>query len=68
MGAAVGGASGQGGQTYVVKAGDNLSKISKQYYGDANEYMRIFYANREQLKDPDHIQVGQQLTIPPDNS
>lgn len=68
MGAAVGGAAGQGGQTYVVKAGDNLSKISKQYYGDANEYMRIFYANREQLKDPDHIQVGQQLTIPPDNS
>lgn len=68
MGAAVGGAAGQAGQTYVVKSGDNLSKISKQYYGDANEYMRIFYANRDQLKDPDRIQVGQQLTIPPDNS
>ncbi len=61
-GAAVGGASG--GETYTVKAGDTLSKISKQQYGDANEYMRIFYANRDKLKDPDKIQAGQQLTIP----
>lgn len=56
---------GQGAQTYTVKSGDTLSKISKQYYGDANEYMRIFYANRDKLRDPDKIQVGQQLTIPP---
>ena len=63
--AAVGGGQGQGGQTYEVKSGDNLSKISKQFYGDANEYMRIFYANRDKLRDPDKIQVGQQLTIPP---
>ena len=55
----------QGGQTYTVKSGDTLSKISKQYYGNANEYMRIFYANRVKLRDPDKIQVGQQLTIPP---
>ena len=64
MGAAAGGGAGLGGETYTVKGGDTLSKISKQYYGDANEYMRIFYANREVLKDPDKIQVGQQLTIP----
>ena len=57
---------GGGGQTYTVKSGDTLSKISKQYYGDANEYMRIFYANRDKLRDPDKIQVGQQLTIPPE--
>ena len=56
---------GQGGQSYTVKSGDTLSKISKQYYGDPNEYMRIFYANRDKLRDPDKIQVGQQLTIPP---
>ena len=64
--AAVGG--GSGGQTYTVKSGDTLSKISKQFYGDSNEYMRIFYANRGTLKDPDKIQVGQQLTIPPDDN
>ena len=67
MGAAVGGAGGQGGETYTVKSGDNLSKISKQFYGNANEYMRIFYANRTLLNDPDKIQVGQQLVIPPDD-
>jgi len=61
-GAAVGGA--QGGQTYTVKSGDTLSKISKQFYGDSNDYMSIFYANRDKLKDPDMIQVGQQLTVP----
>ena len=67
MGAAAGGGQAGGGQSYTVKSGDTLSKISKQFYGDANEYMRIFYANREQLKDPDKIQVGQQLVVPPDD-
>ena len=66
IGAAAGGGQGQGGQTYEVKGGDTLSKISKQFYGDADEYMRIFYANQDKLRDPDKIQVGQQLTIPPD--
>ena len=64
MGAAAGGGQGQSAQTYTVKSGDNLSKISKEFYGDPNEYMRIFYANRDKLNDPDKIQVGQQLTIP----
>jgi LysM repeat protein len=68
MGAAAGGGQGAGGQTYEVKSGDNLSKISKQFYGDANEYMRIFYANRDKLNDPDKIQVGQRLVIPPDDN
>jgi len=68
VGAAAGGGQGAGGQSYEVKGGDNLSKISKQFYGDANEYMRIFYANRDQLKDPDKIQVGQKLVIPPDDN
>lgn len=57
-----------GGQSYTVKAGDTLSKISRQFYGSANEYMRIFYANRDQLSDPDKIKVGQQLIIPPDDN
>jgi nucleoid-associated protein YgaU len=55
---------GQTSQTYTVQSGDTLSKISKQFYGDANEYMRIFEANRDKLKDPDRIQAGQVLTIP----
>jgi nucleoid-associated protein YgaU len=52
------------GRTYTVQAGDTLSKISKQFYGDGNDYMKIFNANKDKLKDPDKIQPGQQLTIP----
>jgi|SRR6185436_4867723 len=63
--AAAAGGGQSSGETYTVKGGDTLSKISKHFYGDANEYMRIFYANRGELKDPDKIQVGQQLVIPP---
>ena len=68
QGAAAGGGGGQGGQTYTVKSGDTLSKISKQFYGDSDEFMRIFYANQDKLHDPNKIQVGQQLTIPPDDN
>ena len=55
---------GQSGRSYTVQAGDTLSKISKEFYGDASQYMRIFEANRDKLKDPDKIQVGQVLAIP----
>jgi LysM repeat protein len=51
-------------ESYTVQKGDTLSKIAKHFYGNANEYMRIFEANRDQLKDPDKIQVGQVLKIP----
>ena len=50
--------------TYTVKAGDTLSKIAKQFLGDANAYMDIFNANRDQLTDPDKIKPGQVLKIP----
>jgi len=66
--AATAGGGSQNAQTYTVKSGDTLSKISKQFYGDSDEYMRIFYANRGSLKDPDKIQVGQELQIPAENS
>ncbi len=52
-------------QFYEVAPGDNLSKIAKKFYGNANEYQRIFEANRDQLSDPDKIKVGQRLKIPP---
>ncbi len=51
-------------RTYKVQPGDTLSKIAKQFYGNANDYNRIFEANRHQLQNPDKIQVGQDLVIP----
>jgi nucleoid-associated protein YgaU len=61
--AASGAASGQA-NTYTVKAGDTLSKIAKEHLGNANAYMQIFEANRDQLNDPDLIKPGQVLKIP----
>ena len=51
-------------QIYTVAAGDSLSKISKRFYGDANQWKRIFEANRDQIKNPDLIHPGQKLKIP----
>jgi nucleoid-associated protein YgaU len=50
--------------TYTVKPGDTLSKIAKERLGDANAYMDLFNANRDQLSDPDKIKPGQVLKIP----
>jgi nucleoid-associated protein YgaU len=52
-------------QFYTVVSGDTLSKISKQFYGDANQYNKIFEANRPMLSHPDKIYPGQKLRIPP---
>ena len=52
------------GRTYTVQSGDTLSKISQQFYGNANEYMKIFEANRDVLSDPSKISPGQMLKIP----
>jgi LysM repeat protein len=51
-------------KTYTVQSGDSLSKIAKQFYGNANAYMKIFEANKDQLTDPNLIKVGQVLKIP----
>jgi nucleoid-associated protein YgaU len=51
-------------QTYTVQPGDTLSKIAKEFYGNANAYMKIFEANRDQLDNPNMIKVGQELVIP----
>ena len=52
-------------QTYTVERGDTLSHIAKRFYGKAGEWNAIFEANRDQLSDPDRIQPGQVLVIPP---
>ena len=51
-------------RTYVVQSGDSLSKIAQRHYGNANEWPKIFEANRDQIKDPDLIHPGQTLKIP----
>ena len=50
--------------SYTVQSGDTLSAIAKKFLGNANDYMDIFNANRDQLTDPDMIKPGQVLKIP----
>lgn len=49
---------------HTVEKGETLGKIAKKYYDDASKYMAIFNANTDKLKNPDLIQIGQQLVIP----
>ena len=62
--AAAGASSTAAARTYTVQAGDSLSKISKQFYGNASMYMKIFEANKDKLDDPDKIRAGMDLRIP----
>jgi len=49
---------------YIIKKGDTLSAIAKQFYGKANDYPKIFEANREVIKDANLIFPGQKIRIP----
>jgi uncharacterized protein YidB (DUF937 family) len=62
--AAVSESAAPAGRTYTVVSGDTLSGISKRFYNDANQWQRIFEANRDILKNPDRISPGQNLRIP----
>ncbi|WP_260706633.1 LysM peptidoglycan-binding domain-containing protein [Edaphobacter flagellatus] len=55
--------TGGADQPYTVKPGDNLSKISKLFYGNANKYNEIASANN--ISNPDLIKVGEQINVPP---
>ena len=49
-------------RTHTVVSGDTLFNIAKQYLGDGNRYMELARANN--IPNPDHIEVGQVITIP----
>jgi nucleoid-associated protein YgaU len=49
----------------TVVQGDTLSKVAKEFYGNANKYPGIFEANSPMLSHPDKIYPGQVLRIPP---
>lgn len=51
--------------TYTVEKGDTLSKIAKQHYGDAAKWKALFEANRDVIKNPDLIQIGWVIKLPP---
>ena len=55
----------QGGQTYVVKQGDTLQQISRQFYKTNTKWRDIYNANRDVMtKGPDQLEIGMKLKIP----
>jgi LysM repeat protein len=54
-------------EEYTVKAGDTLSKLAQRYYNSMSKWERIYEANREILKNPNYIYIGQKLMIPIDD-
>lgn len=53
-----------GSRTYIVKAGDTLSRVSQQMYGTPSRWGEIFDANRDIMATPHSLRVGQVLKIP----
>ena len=51
-------------RTYTVRKGDTLSAIAKEHYGDANQWRKIYEANRDLIDNPDLIHPGQTFKIP----
>jgi len=52
------------GRSYTVQKGDSLSKIAKREYGDAQQWRKIYEANRDLIANPDLIYPGQVFQIP----
>jgi nucleoid-associated protein YgaU len=52
---------------YVVKSGDTLSKLAERLYNSVGKWEKIYEANRDTLKNPNYIFIGQKLIIPPDD-
>jgi uncharacterized protein (DUF2235 family) len=57
--------SAAGWRKYRVVIGDTLIKIAIRLLGDADLWLGLFAANRDQLDDPDDITVGMELRVPP---
>jgi NitT/TauT family transport system substrate-binding protein len=54
-------------QEYTVKAGDTLSKLAERFYNSMSKWERIYQANKDSVKNPHYIYIGQKLMIPSDD-
>jgi ABC-type nitrate/sulfonate/bicarbonate transport system substrate-binding protein len=49
---------------YTIVAGDTLSSLARRYYGDGLKWEKIFAANKQTMKNPNYIYIGQRIVIP----
>jgi NitT/TauT family transport system substrate-binding protein len=53
-----------GSQEYTIQAGDTLSRLAHRHYGDALKWNWIYDANKQSVKNPNYIYIGQKIMIP----
>jgi ABC-type nitrate/sulfonate/bicarbonate transport system substrate-binding protein/LysM repeat protein len=53
------------GEEYTIKSGDSLTKLAERYYGSVGKWEKIYEANRDSIKNPNYIFIGQKIIIPP---
>lgn len=53
------------GEEYTIKPGDSLTKLAERYYGSVGKWEKIYEANRDSIKNPNYIFIGQKIIIPP---
>src|SRR5205823_9178544 len=51
-------------RTYVVQSGDTLFSISRKFYKSPKRWQKILEANKENIRNPGNLKVGQTLIIP----
>ena len=51
----------------MVKEGDTLSRLAQRYYGEPLKWTKIYEANKQTIKTPNYIYVGQKIMIPGDD-
>lgn len=52
------------GRVYTVEPKDTLFHIAEKYYGDRNQWRKIWQANKKRLPNPNDVPVGMKLIIP----
>lgn len=52
-------------KTLTVQAGDSLWKIAQRIYGDGELYNRLIEANKAKLRNPNRIEPGLVIELPP---
>jgi len=52
-------------EEYIIKQGDTLSKLAERFYNSMNKWPKIYEANRDSVKNPHYIYIGQKIVIPP---
>ena len=53
------------GEGYIIIRGDTLSKLAELYYGTQSKWGKIYEANKQTVRNPHYLYIGQRIIIPP---